>query len=144
MQDVSLNEGLKFENFLKLNKIWNEYIPTLLSKDDPTNPAHAGSICSKLVKAELSGAYVTVHDSKNPTMIGVSGIVARESVRCLFVINSNNEVKNLIKAGSVFEVRLPQASHGGYGVRIWGDNIVYLGSGRTKVRFKEKFNLDLY
>ena len=107
MQDESISEGLKFENFLKLNKVWNEYISTLLSKDDPTNPGHAGSICSKLVKSELTGAYITVHDSKNPTMVGVSGIVVRESVRCLFVINSNNEVKNLIKTGSVFEVRLP-------------------------------------
>jgi RNase P/RNase MRP subunit p29 len=77
-------------------------------------------------------------------MIGLSGIVARESVRCLFVINSENEVKNLLKAGSVFEVRLPAGSHGGYAVRIWGDNIIYVGSERTKVRFKEKYNLDLY
>ena len=139
-----MNEGLKFETFKKLNKIWNEYVTTLLSKDDPTNPAHNASICSKLTKAELSGAYITVHNSKNPTMIGLSGIVARESQRCLFVINSENVVKNLLKAGSVFEVRLPVASHGGYAVRIWGDNIIYMGSERTKVRFKEKYNLDLY
>ena len=97
-----MNEGLKFETFAKLNKIWNEYVTTLLSKDDPTNPAHNASICSKLTKAELSGAYITVHNSKNPTMIGISGIVARESQRCLFVINSDNEVKNLLKTGSVF------------------------------------------
>jgi RNase P/RNase MRP subunit p29 len=49
-----------------------------------------------------------------------------------------------LKAGSVFEVRLPAGTHGGYAVRIWGDNIIYVGSERTKVRFKEKYNLDLY
>lgn len=78
-------------------------------------------------------------------MVGVSGIVTKESVRCLFVINQKNEVKNLIKAGSVFEVILPE-THGQseYAVRIWGDNIIHLGSERTKVRFKEKFALDLY
>lgn len=140
-----MNEGLNFETFKKLNKIWNDYVTTLLSKDDPTNPAHNASICSKLTKAELSGAYITVCNSKNPTMIGLSGIVARESQRCLFVINSENVVKNLLKAGSVFEVRLPEeGSHGGYAVRIWGDNIIYVGSERTKVRFKEKYNLELY
>jgi hypothetical protein len=50
-----------------------------------------------------------------------------------------------VKAGQVFEVSLP-ATHGGgdYAIRIWGDNIIYLGSERTKVRFKEKFALDLY
>ncbi len=116
----------------------------MLSKDDPTNPAHNASICSKLTKAELSGAYVKVANSKNPAMIGVAGLVVRESQRCLFVINPANEVKNLLKAGSVFEVRLPEDSHGGYAVRIWGDNIIYVGSERTKVRFKEKYNLELY
>lgn len=139
-----MTEGLKYETFKKLNKVWNEYITTLLSKDDPVNPAHNASICSKLTKAELSGAHITVANSKNPTMIGLTGIVVRESQRCLFVINQENEVKNFLKAGSVFEVKLPEKTHGGYAVRIWGDNIIYVGSERTKVRFKEKYNLDLY
>lgn len=29
-------------------------------------------------------------------------------------------------------------------VRIWGDNIIFMGSERTKVKFKEKFALELY
>ncbi len=73
--------------------------------------------------------------------------MTKESVRCLFIINEKNELKTIIKAGSVFEVRLPDTHNGGdgtYVARIWGDNIVYLGSERTKVRFKEKFTLDLY
>lgn len=116
-----------------------------MSKDDPTNPAHQASICSKLVKADLTGALVTVVNAKNSTLIGVSGIVTRESVRCLFIINQENQVKNLIKAGSVFEVKLPNThGNGEYGIKIWGDNIIHLGSERTKVRFKEKYNLDLY
>lgn len=104
MQARSLQEGLKYENFLKLNKLWHQYISTLLSKDDPKNPAHASSICSKLVKADLTGAEVTIVESKNPTLLGVSGLVTRESVRCLFVIQPSNEVKCLIKSGSVFQV----------------------------------------
>jgi RNase P/RNase MRP subunit p29 len=98
-----------------------------------------------VVKADLTGAKVKVVNSKNPTTIGVEGIVTRESVRALFLINEKDEVKCIVKAGQVFEVSLP-ATHGGgdYAIRIWGDNITYLGSERTKVRFKEKFALDLY
>jgi len=78
-------------------------------------------------------------------MVGLQGIVTRESVRALFVINEKDEVKCVVKAGQVFEVRLPEThGNGEYGVKIWGDNIIYLGSERTKVRFKEKFALDLY
>jgi len=112
---------------------------TLLGKDDPHNPAHMASICSKVVKADLTGAEVKVVDAKNHTLKGVGGLVVRESVRCLFVITPSNEVKNLVKAGCVFEVRLPQCA-----VRIWGDNIIHLGSERTKVKFKERFQLELY
>ena len=97
------------------------------------------------MKADLTGARVKIVESKNMTLIGVSGIVTKESVRCLFVINEKDEVKNLIKAGSVFEITLPDShGEGKYGIRIWGDNIIHLGSERTKVRFKEKFALDLY
>jgi len=41
----------------------------------------------------------------------------------------------------VFEVDL---GDGKRAVNIWGDNIIFMGSERTKVKFKEKFNFELY
>lgn len=99
------------------------------------------SVCAKIVKADFNGARVTVVKSKNSCMVGINGIVVRETVRCLFVINQNNEVKNLLKQGSVFEVDI---GDGERAVRIWGDKIIFMGSERTKVKFKEKFALELY
>ena len=29
-------------------------------------------------------------------------------------------------------------------INIWGDNICYKGSERTKIKFKEKYQLELY
>lgn len=55
------------------------------------------SVCSKIVKADFNGALVTVVKSKNECMLGVTGIVVRETVRCLFIINQKDEVKNLLK-----------------------------------------------
>ena len=129
----------RYETFFKLNKLWEQYMLTLLGKDDPLNPAHMASICSKVVKADFTGAEVKVVAAKNPTLLRVGGIVVRESVRCLFVIAPDNTVKNLLKAGTVFEVRLPDCN-----IRVWGDNIIHLGSERTKVKFKERYQLDLY
>lgn len=128
-------EALKYETFVKLNKLWNQYILTLVGKDE-----NLSSVCSKIVKADFNGALVTVSNSKNSCMIGVSGIVVKETVRCLFIINSKNEIKNLLKQGSVFDINIGE----GKVVRIWGDNIIFLGSERTKVKFKEKHNLDLF
>lgn len=90
MQEAQLQTGLKYETFLKLNNIWNQYIATLLGKDDPSNKNLQASICSKLVKADLTGARIKVCESKNKTLIDVGGIVTRESVRCIFVINEEH------------------------------------------------------
>ena len=98
------------------------------------------SICSKVVKAEFSGAEVEVVASKNPCMIGVKGIVVRESVRCLYIINTHNVVKNLLKQGSVFQIDVGE----GRAVKVWGDNIIYAGSERTKIKFKEKYAFELF
>ena len=48
-------------------------------------------------------------------------------------------MKNLLKEGNVFAIEIESGE-----VLIWGDNILYAGSERTKVKFKEKFNLELY
>ena len=45
---------------------------------------------------------VKVSNSKNKVMIGVEGLVVRETTRTFVVIQKNDEVKVLIKEGSVF------------------------------------------
>ena len=83
-------------------------------------------------------------------MIGLSGIVIRETPHTFVIIQPDNAVKVLLKAGTVFQFRLPSEmkSKGAeslpLAVNIWGDNILYKGSERTKCKFKEKYVLDLY
>ena len=43
------------------------------------------SLCSRIVKADFSGAKVKVINSKNATMIGIKGIIVRET-KCTFVV----------------------------------------------------------
>jgi ribonuclease P protein subunit POP4 len=107
------------------------------------------SLCAKLVKADFSGAKVKVVNSKNPSMIGVSGIVVRESPQSFVVIQPKNDaVKVLLKAGSVFQFQLPAVMKSKdsqpLAVNIWGDSILYKGSERTKIKFKEKYALELF
>jgi RNase P/RNase MRP subunit p29 len=54
------------------------------------------------VKADFTGASVKVVNSKNLTLIGTEGIVVRESTRTFVVIQVDDQVKVLIKEGSVF------------------------------------------
>lgn len=78
----------------------------------------------------------------------------RETARTFVVIQeTENDVKVVIKEGSVFQFELPGhlkstktevGEHQQLAVNIWGDNIMYKGSERTKQKFKEKYNLALY
>ena len=65
------------------------------------------SLCSKLAKADFSGAKVEVVNAKNTTMIGLSGIVIRETPQTFVIIQADNAIKVLLKAGTVFQFRLP-------------------------------------
>ena len=60
------------------------------------------SLCSRIAKADYSGAKVKVVKSKNPTQVGIEGIIVRETTRTFIVIQPDNEVKTLLKESSVF------------------------------------------
>ena len=82
-------------------------------------------------------------------MVGIKGIIVRETKRTFVVIQKDNQVKSLVKEGSVFQLKLPdtvKSSDDSKSLRIniWGDNIKYAGSERGKIKFKEKYNLELY
>ena len=105
-------------------------------------------MCSKLAKADFTGARVEIVNAKNLSLIGVKGLVVRETTRTFIVIQPDNSTKMLLKEGTVFQFGLPAEFKDKSGkplaVQVWGDNILYKGSERTKVKFKEKYNLALY
>jgi ribonuclease P protein subunit POP4 len=103
-------------------------------------------LCAKLSKADFTGAKMQVSNALCSTLIGLSGLVVRETTRTLVLIQPDNKLKTVLKEGCVFQFSLPYKTTDGQplAVNIWGDNILYKGAERTKVKFKEKFNLNLY
>lgn len=84
-------------------------------------------------------------------MVGVKGIVAKETTRSFVIVTKDNKSKMLLKQGCVFRVRLPyeardvvESAEGTLVVDLWGDMILYKGSERTKIKFKERGPLNLY
>jgi ribonuclease P protein subunit POP4 len=140
-----------------MNKLWLEYITLLLQirKEDKEKGIDLDeasvqtSLCGKLVKADFSGAKVKIVKSKNVAMEGTEGLIVRESARAFVLISPNDAVKTIPKEGSVFQLTLPAhltSKNNGkpVAVNVWGDSILYKGSERSKLKFKEKFNLTLY
>ena len=65
-----------------------------------------------MTKADFNGAVVTISNSTNPTSIGISGIIVKETTRTFIIFktpkegvvleNSSDNLKTILKRGNVF------------------------------------------
>ncbi len=125
------NEKLNYEELLSMNKLWQDYIKDLMN-----NSNNEENILSKMLKADLHGAILTVINSTNKNNIGISGIVLFESRRTFNLLNKKNEIKTILKNGNIFETEI---NYNGMKIHIYGDNFIYKSAERTKIKFKPKF-----
>ncbi|KAI5965996.1 POP4 [Candida margitis] len=64
----------KFEDFIKMNDLWQSYIQDLLGLDTNT-PLNTSVMLPKLVNADFNGCLLTVLQSRNNNVVGTRGIV---------------------------------------------------------------------
>ena len=96
-------------------------------------------IAEKMVKADLNGAYISVKKSPNEQLLSLEGIICKETARSFVIIARDNKQKILLKQGNIFTIRLPyREGKMCLTVDLWGDMLLYKGSERTKIKFKEK------
>ena len=65
------------------------------------------SISAKIVKADFNGALIEILKAKNVQLIGLKGIVAKETQRTFVIIDENDKQKIFIKSDTVFRIQLP-------------------------------------
>ena len=131
-------EKMDYDTLLSMNQLWQDYIKDLMN-----NSNNEENILSKMLKADLHGAILTVINSTNKNNIGISGIVLFESRRTFNLLNKKNEIKTILKNGNIFETEI---NYNGMKIHIYGDNFIYKSAERTKIKFKPKFyfNSDLF
>ena len=131
-------EKLIYDDLLSMNQLWQDYIKDLMN-----NSNNEENILSKMLKADLHGAILTVINSTNKNNIGITGIVLFESRRTFNLLNKKNEVKTILKNGCIFQTDI---KYNGMKILIYGDNFIYKSAERTKIKFKPKFyfNSDLF
>ncbi|KAI0781032.1 RNase P/MRP, p29 subunit [Trametes elegans] len=109
-------EETKFHLFLPLHSLWLGYMTELLSlspqpKTTSSDPAaampSAAGMHAKLIKADFHGAVITVRQSKNPCLVGLSGIVIHETENAFKVITAKDQLKLIPKQNSVFVFAVP-------------------------------------
>ncbi len=82
-----------------MNPLWKNYLKTLLNKNQ-----NLDTIYSKMVKADLHGAKIMICDSLNKNNIGIEGINLLETKRTFSLLDKKNEIKIILKKGSVFAI----------------------------------------
>ncbi|KAH8976982.1 RNase P/MRP, p29 subunit [Lactarius akahatsu] len=121
-------EEARWELFVPLHRLWLGYMsellglaappPTTLLQVDPSAMPQAAGMHAKLVKADFHGSIVTgkrqihriygkVRRSKNPSLVGASGIVIQETENTFKVVTQKDRLKVLPKQGSVFVFAVP-------------------------------------
>ncbi|KAI0695896.1 RNase P/MRP, p29 subunit [Cytidiella melzeri] len=107
----------KFERFLALHRLWLGYMSELLALTPP--PAGLGhhdhaqavpntsAMHAKLIKSEFVGAMISVRQSKNPCLVGHSGIVYHETENAFKIVTPKDEQKLIPKANSIFTFSVP-------------------------------------
>ncbi|KAI0336435.1 RNase P/MRP p29 subunit [Cubamyces sp. BRFM 1775] len=109
-------EETRFSLFLPLHSLWLGYMSELLGLSPPPStmrgdPAAtvggAAGMHAKLIKADFHGSVLTVRKSKNPCLVGLSGIVVHETENAFKVITQKDQLKLIPKQNSVFVLAVP-------------------------------------
>ncbi|KAG5352483.1 Ribonuclease P protein subunit p29 [Termitomyces sp. T112] len=105
----------KFELFVPLHRLWMGYMSELLGLQQPPASGRpsaqampsSSSMHPKLVKADFHGSIITVCQSKNPCLLGLSGIVIHETENAFKVVTMKDAVKLIPKENSIFSFVVP-------------------------------------
>jgi ribonuclease P protein subunit POP4 len=117
MYKINKNEKLDYNKYLKVNEIWNNYAASCLLTCMPkTLPDELESLEASILNEENAlnclkqidyhGSILTVTRSNCRTLVGISGIVLQDKKNVFFLLNKDNEIKIISKAGSLFELEL--------------------------------------
>ncbi|CAO3693465.1 unnamed protein product [Umbelopsis ramanniana] len=123
----------RYDLFLPLHELWKGYMEELLG-----NTTSALVHSQKLIKADYQGAILSVVKSKSPSYIGTSGIVVQETESMLNIITSDNKLKHIPKAASIFNMTVKENTFA-----IYGNQIRFRAAERATRKFKVKPTIDL-
>ncbi|XP_054856531.1 ribonuclease P protein subunit p29 [Eublepharis macularius] len=129
-------EQQRYEIFLPLHELWKQYIRDLCNGLKPD--AQPQMIQTKLLKADLHGALLTVTKSKCPSYVGLTGIVVQETKHVFKIITKEDRLKVVPKFNNVFSMEMD-----GFISYIFGSKIQFRASERSAKKFKARGTIDL-
>ncbi|KAK9168974.1 hypothetical protein Syun_001114 [Stephania yunnanensis] len=103
----------KFEMFKPMHNMWKDYIMQLI-KNVGTN-----QLAQSLLSADLHGAILLVTDSKIISLVGVTGLMVRETAETFGLVTPDNKFRVVPKRPSVFIFRADC-----WKITLYGDKLI--------------------
>ncbi|GAA5856159.1 hypothetical protein JCM9279_004932 [Rhodotorula babjevae] len=97
---------------------------------------------AKMVKADFTGCSLSVKRAKNPSLVGLRGLVLQETHGTFKLVTPSSQVKVVAKQGSVFNIVLPLAPSASSAASrelsfdLFGDSFAYRPADRVGKRWK--------
>ncbi|KAI8820123.1 RNase P subunit p29-like protein [Fimicolochytrium jonesii] len=93
----SSDKAYTFESFLPLHALWTSYMTELLGTE--TAPQN---VLPRLLRADYHGAVFTVVKAKCPSLVGLCGVVVKETENMFTLVGRGGGVKVIPKRNTVF------------------------------------------
>lgn len=100
---------------------------------------HLMGQCNVLALSDLHGAHLRVIQSKNPSTVGIEGIVMQETEQTFRIISQDNRIRTLLKADCIFHLY----GGGDYVFILHGSHFCYRTALRSKLKLKMKNTIQL-
>ncbi|BGP25853.1 ribonuclease P protein subunit POP4 [Rhodotorula toruloides] len=113
-------------------------LPTYPPRASPGTHVNVVDLQTKLIKAE----FVGFKRAKNPSLVGIKGIVLQETQGTFKIVTPESQIKVLAKQGSVFTLVLPLAPQGSethprkLSFDLYGDAFAYRPADRVGKKWK--------
>lgn len=136
--DIS-QDNLKYQDGLILNDLWRQYILQILpTSNRPPTPAFVLSQCNALAISDFHGAHIRVIQAKNPSTIGIEGIVMQETEQTFRLISADDRIRTILKSDCIFHLFLND-----HVFILHGQHLCYRTDIRSKLKLKPKDSVKL-
>lgn len=133
-------DTISYKEIVPLNRLWRGYIARYLGKETLPNAADVqySQFTMDLLKADFHGAKMTVVRAKNPSLVGIRGIVILETKGTFKFVSKDNKLRTIPKNDSVFRIHWNNVD-----ITIFGKHINCRPAERSVKKIKTFLESDL-
>ncbi|XP_053688269.1 ribonuclease P protein subunit p29 [Sabethes cyaneus] len=133
-------DTIRYDQIVPLNKLWRGYIARFLDKEKLPNATDAqyNQFTMDILKADFHGAKMTVVRAKNPSLVGIKGIVVLETKGTFKFISKDNKLRTIPKYDSVFKIHWNDVD-----LTVFGKHLNYRPAERSVKKIKTFLESDL-